>query len=136
MSNSRYQDLVVWQKAMSLAKAVYQLTKGFPDDERFGLTSQLRRAVVSIPSNIAEGQGRLTKGEFKQFLGTARGSVFEVETQLLLASDLSYIDPVVSKTTLELSGEVSRMLNGLIKSLENRVDSGQSGNSKPETGNS
>ncbi len=136
MSSSRYQDLVVWQKAMSLAKAVYQLTKKFPDDERFGLTSQLRRAVVSIPSNIAEGQGRLTKGEFKQFLGTARGSVFEVETQLLLASDLNYIDPVVSKTTLELSGEVSRMLNGLIKSLENRVNSGQSGNSKPETGNS
>lgn len=136
MNSSRYQDLVVWQKAMSLAKAVYQLTKGFPDDERFGLTSQLRRAAVSIPSNIAEGQGRLTQGEFKQFLGTARGSVFEVETQLLLASEFNYIDPAVLLSALELSGEISRMLNGLIKSLETRVDSGRSGNSKPETGNS
>lgn len=136
MSNSRYQDLVVWQKAMNLAKTVYQLTKRFPDDERFGLTSQLRRAAVSIPSNIAEGQGRLTKGEFKQFLGTARGSVFEVETQLLLASDLNYIDPAASQSILELTGEVSRMLNGLIKSLENSVHSGRAGNLKPETGNS
>ena len=136
MSSSRYQDLVVWQKSMSLAKAVYQLTKTFPDDERFGLTSQLRRAAVSIPSNIAEGQGRLTTGEFKQFLGTARGSVFEVETQMLLASEFNYIDAAVLQSALELSGEVSRMLNGLIKSLETRVETGRAGNSKPETGNS
>ncbi len=136
MSSSRYQDLVVWQKAMLLAKTIYQLTKRLPDDERFGLTSQLRRAAVSIPSNIAEGQGRLTKGEFKQFLGTARGSVFEVETQLLLASELNYIDQTAAKSTLEMSGEVSRMLNGLIKSLTSNTDTSRSGNSKPETGNS
>jgi four helix bundle protein len=136
MSSSRYQDLVVWQKAMLLVKSVYQLTKRFPDDERFGLTSQLRRAAVSIPSNIAEGQGRLTKGEFKQFLGTARGSVFEVETQLLLAVDLNYIDQASAQSTLELSGEVSRMLNGLIKSLGDQPAPGRTGNSKPETGNS
>jgi four helix bundle protein len=136
MSSSRYQDLVVWQKAMCLAKTVYEITKRFPDDEHFGLTSQLRRAAVSIPSNIAEGQGRLTKGEFKQFLGTARGSVFEVETQLLLASDLNYIDQAAAQSTLEMSGEVSRMLNGLIKSLSGHTDTGRTGNSKPETGNS
>ena len=136
MSSSRYQDLVDWQKAMSLAKTVYQLTRTFPDDERFGLTSQLRRAAVSVPSNIAEGQGRLSKGEFRQFLGTARGSVFEAETQLLHAPEYNYIDPAVLQPALELAGEVSRMLNGLIKSLENRVETGRAGNSKPETGNS
>ena len=75
-----YKELVVWQRAMALVTRVYRLTAGFPDNEKFGLVSQLRKAAVSVPSNIAEGQGRSTIGEFKQFLGHARGSLFEVET--------------------------------------------------------
>ena len=128
MSQKRYQELIVWQKAMELSKAIYHVTKSFPSDERFGLTSQLRRAAVSVPSNIAEGQGRLTPGEFKQFLGHARGSVFEVETQVQLAAELDYIGQAESIQLIERTSEVSRMLNGLIRSL-------QSGNRKPETGN-
>ena len=128
MSQKRYQDLIVWQKAMELSRAIYLVTKSFPDDERFGLTSQLRRASVSIPSNIAEGQGRLTPGEFKQFLGTARGSVFEVETQVQIASDIGYITPSKTDQLIKQTSEVSRMLNGLIHSLP-------AGNRKLETGN-
>ena len=128
MSQKRYQELIVWQKAMELSKAIYHVTKSFPDDERFGLTSQLRRASVSVPSNIAEGQGRLTPGEFKQFLGHARGSVFEVETQIQLAAELGYVAQPESARLIEQTSEVSRMLNGLIRSL-------QSGNRKLETGN-
>jgi four helix bundle protein len=128
MSQKRYQELIVWQKAMELSKAVYQLTKSFPDDERFGLTSQLRRASVSVPSNISEGQGRLTAGEFKQFLGTARGSVFEVETQIQLAAAFGYIANLEADRIIDQTSEVSRMLNGLIRSL-------QTGNRKLEAGN-
>jgi four helix bundle protein len=83
-----FRDLVVWQRSMQLTIAIYGLTKEFPQDERFGLTSQIRRSAVSIPSNIAEGQGRLNVGEFKQFLGIARGSNYEVQTQLELAKAL------------------------------------------------
>lgn len=128
MSQKRYQELIVWQKAMELSRVIYQVTKSFPEDERFGLTSQLRRASISIPSNIAEGQGRLTAGEFRQFLGTARGSAFEVETQIQLALDLEYLSTAEASNLLELTSEVSRMLNGLIRSL-------QTGNRKLETGN-
>lgn len=88
-----FRDLVVWQRAMQLTVAVYQLTKDFPREEQYGLTNQLRRSAVSIPSNIAEGQGRLTVGEFKQFLGFARGSNFEVQTQLELARALNFGNP-------------------------------------------
>ena len=103
MSQKRYQELIVWQKAMELSKAIYRVTKSFPADERFGLASQLRRASVSVPSNIAEGQGRLTAGEFKQFLGTARGSVFEVETQVQLATELGYIPANDAEQIIELT---------------------------------
>jgi four helix bundle protein len=140
MGQKRYQDLIVWQKAMELSKAIYQVTKSFPDDERFGLTSQLRRASVSVPSNIAEGQGRLTPGEFKQFLGTARGSVFEVETQIQLAADFGYVAQSEANRVIDQTSEVSRMLNGLIRSLQtdNRkpgTSNSPSGNRKLETGN-
>lgn len=134
MSPKRYQELIVWQKAMELSKAIYHVTKSFPDDERFGLTSQLRRASVSIPSNIAEGQGRLTPGEFKQFLGTARGSVFEVETQIQLAAEFGFITQSETNRIIDHTSEVSRMLNGLIRSLQT-PNSSTSGNRKPETGN-
>jgi four helix bundle protein len=87
-----YRDLVAWNKAMELVTEIYRVTRNFPKEELFGLMSQLRRAAVSIPSNIAEGKGRLSKGEFRQFLGNARGSLAEVETQILIAQNLSYLD--------------------------------------------
>jgi four helix bundle protein len=86
-----YKDLFAWQKSMDLVTAIYRTTAGFSKDELFGLTSQLRRAAVSIPSNIAEGQGRLSEKEFRHFLGQARGSLMEVETQLQIAENLSYL---------------------------------------------
>src|SRR5947209_3733164 len=90
MSHS-YQDLVVWREAKSLASLIYRATENFPKREWYGITSQIRRAAVSVPSNIAEGQGRLTKGEFIQFLGHARGSLQEMRTQLEIAADLEYL---------------------------------------------
>ena len=112
-----YQDLIAWQKAMDLVEEIYKTTRGFPKDELYGLTSQLRRATVSVPSNIAEGQGRLTPGEFKQFLGHARGSLLETETQVALAGRLHYITPEDMSRLLRLSAEVGRILNGLIGSI-------------------
>lgn len=115
-----YKDLIAWQKAMDLAEAIYQLTRDFPREEIYGLTSQLRRCAVSVPSNIAEGQGRTTPGEFKQFLGHARGSLLELETQLQLAKRLGYCSADREKALLMLSTEVGRVLNGLMGSLETR----------------
>jgi four helix bundle protein len=102
---------------MQLAVAIYSLTKQFPQDERFGLTSQLRRSVVSIPSNIAEGQGRLNTGEFKQFLGIARGSTYELQTQLELARSLGLGKPDAIDKAESLSHEAGRMIYALIESL-------------------
>jgi four helix bundle protein len=110
-----YRDLVVWQKAIELVMLVYTLTKRFPKEEVFGLTSQIRRAAVSVPSNIAEGQGRLTKKDFRHFLGQARGSLLELETQLLIASKLGYLEESGFRLFLANSGEVSRMLHRLIE---------------------
>ena len=92
-----YRDLVAWNKAMELVTEIYRVTKEFPKEEVFGLMSQLRRAAVSIPSNIAEGKGRLSKGEFRQFLGNARGSLAELETQIIIAQNLNYLDEAESK---------------------------------------
>ena len=116
-----YRDLVVWQKAMSLVSAIYQLASTFPGTERFGLTSQIQRAAVSIPSNIAEGQGRLATKEFRQFLGVARGSLKELETQLLISIDLGYISEEQADMCFDLADEVGRMLNALIKALETKL---------------
>ena len=115
-----YQNLAAWQKAMDLVEAVYAVTRSFPTDERFGLTSQLRRAVVSVPSNIAEGEGRRSRNEFVHFLSTAYGSLREVETQLMIAVRLGYIDEPTSRPPLSLAAEVGRLINGLSKSLERR----------------
>ncbi len=112
-----YQDLVGWQKSMALVTEVYRHTKDFPPNEIYGLISQLRRAAVSTPSNIAEGQGRLSPGEFKQFLGHAKGSVFEVETQLLIARDLGYLSDQAAQGLLDRVQEVGRILSGLLNSL-------------------
>lgn len=86
-----FRELTVWQRAMRVVKQIYEITKGFPDEERYGLVAQMRRSAVSIPSNIAEGHTRQTKKEFKQFLAIARGSAAELQTQLMLARDLGYV---------------------------------------------
>jgi four helix bundle protein len=110
-----YKDLTVWQKAIDLVTEVYKATRGFPKEELYGLTSQLRRCAVSVPSNIAEGQGRLTRGEFRQFLGHAKGSLAELETQLIIAEKLGYLkEPGALVNQL---AEVARLLNGLLNSL-------------------
>lgn len=111
-----YHDLIAWQKAVKFVSEVYRVTAAFPRDEMYGLVSQLRRAAVSIASNIAEGQGRLTEGEFRQFLGHARGSVFEVETQLHIASDLGYLSREQLGTMIALSTDVAKLVNALISS--------------------
>ncbi len=109
---------MAWQKSMEFAAEIYRCTKKLPDDERYGMTSQLRRAAVSIASNIAEGQGRQSTGEFRQFLGHARGSLLETETQVLLAQKLHYLMSSDAEHLLELSAELGKVLNGLIGSLQ------------------
>lgn len=113
-----YRDLIVWNKSMDLVSEVYRLTKRFPREETYGLISQLRRAAVSVPSNIAEGQGRHYRREFVHFLRTARGSVMEIETQVLISSRLGYIDDAEGRALLAGCDEVSRLLQGLINSQE------------------
>jgi four helix bundle protein len=113
-----YRDLIAWQKAMDLVTSVYAATTQFPPDERFGLMSQVRRAAVSVPSNIAEGQGRRTRGEFVQFLSVAHGSLREVETQLQIAMRLGYLDEARGESELVVSEEVGRLIGGLSRSLE------------------
>ena len=109
-----FKQLVVWQKSMELVRIVYGLSKAFPTDERYALTDQLRRAVVSIPSNIAEGNGRASNADYGHFLSIARGSLYETMTQLQVAEDLGYIkslDPQVSV----LTSEIGRMLGSMLK---------------------
>ena len=109
-----FKDLIVWQKAMELVKAVYALAKTFPADERYALTDQLRRAAVSIPSNIAEGCGRSSNADYAHFLSIARGSLYETMTQLQIAVDLGYI-PVICDELQSQIGEVGRMLTSMLK---------------------
>jgi len=115
-----YKELKVWQKSYQLCLAIYKATKIFPKNEGFGLTSQMRRAALSIPSNIAEGKGRLSKGEFRQFLGNARGSVAEVETQILIAQNLSYLNGPEANKLLAMVEEVGKVLNGLLSAVKNQ----------------
>jgi four helix bundle protein len=112
-----YRDLIAWQKAMDLVVAVYQATEPFPQREMFGLTNQSRRAAVSIPSNIAEGQGRGSTKDYVHFLRIARGSLQELETQLILAERLGYLAEPLLQSLLSQSCEVSRIVAGLIRSL-------------------
>jgi four helix bundle protein len=112
-----YKDLVVWQKGIALGKLTYQLTTKFPSEEKFGLISQMRRAAVSIPSNIAEGQARHTTGEFIQFISHAEGSVAELETQLILSIELGFAKTENAKAAFILLDEIRRMLNGLRRKL-------------------
>ena len=115
-----YKELKVWQKSYKLCLEIYRITAKFPKEERYGLTSQIRRSVVSIPSNIAEGYGRKTTPEYIRFLYIAYGSNCELETQILLSGDLDYIKTGKLKILKEGIGEVERMLKALIKSLENK----------------
>ena len=112
-----YEELIVWQKAMLLAKLVYRIQKQLPKEEVYGLGDQMRRSVVSIPSNIAEGFGRESDKEFKHFLSIARGSLFEVKTQLQLAESLEYLE--ISEDVVALIDEVGKLLNALMRSLGN-----------------
>jgi len=113
-----YKDLIVWQKGIALAKLIYKITAQFPAEEKFGLVSQMRRAAVSIPSNIAEGQARHTTGEFIQFISHAEGSVAELNTQVVLAVELNFCLSSSSAPASELMEDLRRMLNGLRRKLE------------------
>ena len=112
-----FRDLLVWQRSIQLTVAIYRLSQSFPREEVYGLTSQIRRSAVSIPSNIAEGQGRLNTGEFRQFLGVARGSNCELQTQLEIARALAFGEIKQIEEAEGLSGEVEKMLNAILKSL-------------------
>ena len=116
-----YKELKVWQKSYDLCLKIYKITKRFPNGERYGLTSQIRRAAVSVPSNIAEGYGRKTTLEYIRFLYIAYGSNCEMETQILLSGDLGYIETGKLEILQEGIGEVERMLKALIKSLERKA---------------
>jgi four helix bundle protein len=123
MSVQHYRQLIAWQKAMELVRFVYELTDKFPREELFGLTSQIRRAVVSIPSNIAEGQGRNSTKEFINYLSIAYGSLMETETQNLVAEMRKYITAEESNAVMERSAEVGRVINGLSNSLVRKLRS-------------
>jgi four helix bundle protein len=115
-----HRDLIAWRKAISLVVEIYDVTVRFPKHELYGLTSQLRRAAVSVASNVAEGHGRTTSGEFVQFLGQARGSLCEIETQIIIARELVYIDGQQESRLIARVDELGRILNGLIGSIKSR----------------
>ena len=117
MAGENYADLIVWQKAMDFVEAVYRATRAFPKEEVYGLTSQMRRAAVSMHSNIAEGQGRQSPREFRRFLSVAHGSVREIETQILIAERLKYLDSQAKSELMDAAAEIGRLLNGLMNSL-------------------
>ena len=115
-----YRDLETWQKAMELVESAYRLARKLPGEEKFGLKSQMQRAAVSVPANIAEGHGRKHCKEFLRYLAIARGSLMELETHVLIAQRLGYVAQEDLAATLDLTGTVGRPLNGLIRALENR----------------
>jgi four helix bundle protein len=124
-----YKSLVVWQKSITMVKSIYKLTSVFPSDERFGLISQMRRAAVSVPSNIAEGQARRTTGDYIRFVSNAEGSLAELETQLLISIELDYLVRPDVASCFELMSEIRKMLNGLRRSLLARAN----GSSEPSS---
>jgi len=113
-----YRDLIAWKKGMQLVGAIYDATDSFPQHEIYGLTSQLRRAAVSIPSNIAEGQAHYTNREFVRFLRHARGSLAEIETQILIAQDRRYLREELAENLIRQTDELGRVLSGLISSMK------------------
>lgn len=121
VEDGNYKNLVVWQKSIRLVKILYQLTAKFPGEEKFGLISQIRRAAVSIPSNIAEGQARRTTADYIRFVSIAEGSLAEVETQLIIAIDLGFCAESDAKEIFGLLTEVRKMLNALRRSLSAKL---------------
>jgi four helix bundle protein len=115
-----FRDLQVWQRAIQLSVAIYRLTKDFPREEVYGLTSQIRRAAVSVPSNIAEGHGRLGTGEHRQFLGISRGSNFELQTQLEVPRALGFGDSKLIDEAEDLSFEVGKMISGILNAIKDK----------------
>jgi len=116
-----YRELIVWQKAIVLVETVYRATEGFPKTEIYALTNQIRRAAVSIPSNIAEGQGRNSTRDFLHFLSVAQGSLMELETQITIATRLGYLEASQEESLLTSTAEISRMLSGLKSSLNKKL---------------
>jgi four helix bundle protein len=112
-----HRDLLVWQKSMDLVEAIYRITQKLPSHEQFGLISQLRRAAVSIPSNIAEGYGRQSSGNYRQFLSISRGSLLEVETQIDICLRLGYLTTMDTESVLNTITELSKMLTSLISKI-------------------
>ncbi len=119
--NALYRDSIAWQKSMELTAMVYKLTQRFPTEERFGLTNQLRRAAVSVPSNIAEGKGRASIGELIQFVGIARGSTLEIQTQLEIAVMLGFGEQDEIDDAQHLASEILRILNASIMTMKARL---------------
>ena len=112
-----YRDLIVWQRSIDLTGKIYSCTRQFPKEEIYGIVSQMRRAAVSIASNIAEGHGRNSTGEYRQFLGISKGSLYELETQLIVSNKVGYLSDEMLDNLLNNCDEISRLLNGLLKSL-------------------
>jgi four helix bundle protein len=112
-----YRDLLVWQRGMALVEAVYRETRSFPRSEVYGLVSQMRRAAVSVPANVAEGHGRRHRKEYLHFLSTAHGSLMELETHVVIAERLGYLHPQARERLLSETEELGRMLNGLMRAL-------------------
>jgi four helix bundle protein len=131
-----YQDLEVWQRAMDLVIEAYRATQSFPMNERYGLTAQIRRAAVSVPSNIAEGRGRATAADFLRHLAIANGSIMEVETQLLIAARLGYLSTDASRVLLRRCSEVGRLLAGLVRAMKRRLTTPAPGTRHPTVRNS
>lgn len=115
---STFRDLKIWQKSMNLVTQIYKETESFPESERYGLISQIRRSAVSIPSNIAEGYGRNSGGDFKRFLNISMGSLFEIQTQLQIAQNLKYLDTKENERLYNLSREIERMMSSFIRSIQ------------------
>ena len=118
-----YKDLIVWKKSIDLATIVYRCLKTFPKSEMFGIVSQMQRAVISIASNIAEGQGRRSDKEFSRFLSIAKGSLCELETQIIISEKVNYMTAETMEGLLDQCDELGRLLNGLIKSIESKLRS-------------
>lgn len=116
-----YRDLLAWQKAMDLVEAIYTITRSFPNEEIYALSSQMRRAAVSIPSNIAEGQSRRSSKEFLHHLSISNGSLSELETQILIAERLAYLSAENSAFLLDQTAEIGRLTNGLYRSIKDRT---------------
>jgi four helix bundle protein len=121
MSLLHYRELIAWKKSMTLVQKVYALSSGFSKDERYGLTSQIRRAAISVPSNIAEGQGRDSTREFIRHLSIAYGSLMEVETRVLIGQELGYLERESVSHFLKESAETGRVINGLMRSLRRKL---------------